>query len=344
MKNIAAITGLTIVIVVAYLVHVSSQSLPVYVADKKESTSFVQEEQATPLLFTGDIMLGRYVETLQERGLDSFGSTTEFLKSHVTIANLEGPIPETHVHTLNNTFAFSFPKMTPKYLKDHGVQAVSLANNHALDQGYDGYEHTKLVLDKESIVHFGGYGSDTATDYFKTQLGTTTVIVFGINMISSKWNDTATFATVAALREQYKDAYLITFMHWGNEYSLNQNTVQEAFAHRLIDNGVDAIIGSHPHVVEGVEIYKGKPIFYSLGNFIFDQYFSQEVQEGMFVSLDKKQGEFIYTLVPTVSVRSKVSFADGDASHRILSTIAKSSSPQLQEDIENGKIVVSVIK
>jgi poly-gamma-glutamate synthesis protein (capsule biosynthesis protein) len=344
MKKLVVISAFVVVGITAYLAHVSSQSPLVYVADKKVSAlSSTQETPTTPLLFTGDIMLGRYVETLQERGLNPFGSTTEFLNSHVTISNLEGPIPEVHEHTPNNAFAFSFPSTTPQYLKSHGVQAVSLANNHSLDQGHAGYEHTKLVLDKESVAHFGGYGSD-ATDYFETHLGTTTVIVFGINMISSQWNERMIFDTVTFLRKKHPQAYLTTFIHWGNEYSLTQNTVQEAFAHRLIDVGVDAIIGSHPHVVEGVEVYRGRPIFYSLGNFIFDQYFSKEVQEGVMVSIDKKNETFIYTLVPIVSVRSKVSFADEMSSREILSTIARSSSPQLQEDVEKGEIVVLTTK
>jgi poly-gamma-glutamate synthesis protein (capsule biosynthesis protein) len=321
--------------------YYATQPLPVYIAEKKESHFDAQsEKQYNPLLFLGDIMLGRYVETLQKRGLDPFGSTTEFLKSHVTIANLEGPIPIVHEHTPSYTYSFSFPSTTPSYLKEHGITAISLANNHSFDQKSEGYENTKVALDKELIHHFGGYGSD-ATDFFETQLGTTTVIVFGINMISSQWDERMIFDTIETLRNNNPEAYLVTFVHWGNEYSLKQNVNQVEFAHKLIDSGVNAIVGSHPHVVQGVEVYKNAPIFYSLGNFIFDQYFSKETQEGVMVSIDKKDEKFIYTLIPVVSERSKVSIAGVTYSKAILSTIAKSSSLNIQKNIQEGSLLIT---
>jgi poly-gamma-glutamate synthesis protein (capsule biosynthesis protein) len=340
MKKIVVILGVVVTAVGAYLFYLSTLPLPVYSSDTQKPLLSVKESKVTPLLFVGDIMLGRYVETLQKQGLDPFGSTTEFLKSHITIANLEGPIPEIHLPTKNNTLTFSFPPTTPAHLKEHGVRAVSLANNHALDHKKEGYEHTKLVLNKESIAFFGGYGSDTS-DYFETNLGTTSVIVFGINMISSQWDERMIFNTIETLRNNNSQSYLIAFVHWGNEYSLKQNSTQEEFAHKLIDSGVNAIIGAHPHVVQGAEVYKNAPIFYSLGNFIFDQYFSKETQEGVMVSIDKKNNTFIFKLIPVVSERSKVSIAGATSSKAILSTIAKSSTLDIQKNIEQATLIIT---
>jgi poly-gamma-glutamate synthesis protein (capsule biosynthesis protein) len=90
----------------------------------------------------------------------------------------------------------------------------------------------------------------------------------------------------------------IAYIHWGKEYDSVHSKEQEVLAHFLIDNGVDAVIGHHPHVVQDIEVYKGKPIFYSLGNFIFDQYFSDEVQEGLAVRVDTSKDILRYTLIP----------------------------------------------
>lgn len=299
--------------------------------DKKE------EIKTVPLLFIGDVMLGRYVEVLKNKeGLDPFGDTSNFLASHITIANLEGPIPLLHKPTPMNGYTFSFASSTPEYLKNHGITAVSLSNNHSRDQGLSGYENTKKVLDKEGVGHFGGYSSNDL-DYFETKLGTTTVIIFGANMISTMWKEKVIHDFVQFLRQKYPDAYLVSYIHWGNEYVLEQGEIQRNLAHKLIDEGVSLIIGSHPHVVEGIEIYKGSPIFYSLGNFIFDQYFSKETQEGYMVSFDKKENNFVFKIIPVMQERSKIMFAHEKRATKILETIMKSSSPSIKENILFGE-------
>jgi poly-gamma-glutamate synthesis protein (capsule biosynthesis protein) len=92
------------------------------------------------------------------------------------------------------------------------------------------------------------------------------------------------------------------YVHWGNEYELKHSEQQEALAHYVIDSGIDAVIGHHPHVVQDIEIYNGKPIFYSLGNFIFDQYFSGDVQTGLVVKVYIQKDTITYTLVPISSI------------------------------------------
>jgi poly-gamma-glutamate synthesis protein (capsule biosynthesis protein) len=272
-----------------------------------------------------------------------FGSTTEFLKSYTTIANLEGSIPKVHIPTKINTMVFSFPPETPTILKNNGIQAVSLANNHSLDSGAVGYEETKRSLENGGIVHFGGY-SKTLTEHFETHFGTTSVIVYGINMISSTWDKEMTYSATELLRKQYPKSMLIAQLHWGNEYALTQGDEQRVLAHKLIDRGVDVIVGSHPHVVQGIEVYKGAPIFYSLGNFIFDQYFSRDVERGYLLSLDKKEGKILYTIIPIVSRRSQVSLPPQKVRMDILETIAKSSDASLQKNINESEILLPFLR
>ena len=343
MKKVIFLVVFLFISLVAYLVYASSFPLPVYVAEKIQEFREYQEVKVTPLLFVGDIMLGRYVENLKNKeGLDPFGDTTNFLKAHLTIANLEGPIPKIHKPTPSNGFSFSFASSTGKNIKDHGIQVVSLSNNHSLDQGVSGYENTKAVLDKEGVSHFGGYTS-RELDYFETKLGTTTVIIFGINTISTTWKEQTMLDFVTFLRGKYPSAYLISFIHWGNEYTLKQGESQRELAYKLIDKGVNVIVGSHPHVVEGVEIYKNAPIFYSLGNFIFDQYFSEETQEGYLLAIDKQKGDYIFSFTPVVSKQSKTDIANEGMSKKILETILQSSDQNLHKSIKEGKIVLPIL-
>lgn len=296
---------------------------------------------STPILFVGDIMLGRYVETLSERAGDEqypFKHIAEFLKQHITIANLEGPIPEVHKPTPINGFSFSFPSSAPRVLKEGGVTAVSLANNHMFDQGRKGYEDTKRALGAGGIAYFGGY-APTNEDYFQTALGSQKAIIYGITMIATGWDEEQAIQVAKKLRAEHPDQYLIAFLHWGDEY-VTQNSYQRAFAHDLIDSGTDAIIGAHPHVVQGIETYKGKPIFYSLGNFIFDQYWQDALEDGYMLRLTRSPQGYVYDIIPIRSKRSMPAIAEGEQKGKILQAIRDQSASELKDSILAGTLYI----
>jgi poly-gamma-glutamate synthesis protein (capsule biosynthesis protein) len=294
-----------------------------------------------PPLFVGDIMLGRYVETLSVKAKDElypFTQTRDFLKQHTTIGNLEGPIPDVHKPTPINGFSFSFPSSTPRILQEGGITAVSLANNHMFDKGRSGYEETKVALSAGGISHFGGY-APTTDDYFETKLGDKKVLIYGITMIATGWDESQAYEVTEKLRSEHPDAYLMAYIHWGDEY-VTQNRHQRAFAHELIERGVDAIIGAHPHVVQGVEVYEGSPIFYSLGNFIFDQYWRDDLEDGYMVRVSDLEDTVRYELIPIRSSRSVPVVATESTRERILVAIAKQSDVSLVESIKKGYIDV----
>lgn len=335
MKGIALLTFCLASILLLGFVQEGKE---VYVSEPEET---LVASSSKPILFAGDIMLGRHVETLAAQSGDelrSFKAMSDFLKGHVVIANLEGPIPEKHIHTPNNGFSFSFPPSTPRILKEGGITAVSLANNHMFDRGRSEWEHTKQALEKEGVSHFGGY-APTEGDYFETTLGTTTVIVYGITMIATGWDEDQAVSIAAKLRAEHPDAYLIAFLHWGDEY-VTQNRYQRAFAQRIMDSGTDAIIGAHPHVVQGVELYKEKPIFYSLGNFIFDQYWRHDLEDGLLVRLKEEDASYVYELIPVRLELSIPSIASELDTKRVLETVARQSPEDLRGTILKGAISV----
>ncbi len=140
--------------------------------------------------------------------------------------------------------------------------------------------------------------------------------------------------------QEYSEMQIV-YVHWGTEYERIHSRFQEELAMRLIDAGADAIIGHHPHVIQDVALYKNVPIFYSLGNFIFDQYFSTDVQEGLMVELSwNEEGEALYDLIPLSSMGSRSAPYMMGAFERgiLLDALAKNSQTGLQEMIKNGRI------
>ena len=263
------------------------------------------------IMFVGDIMVGRYVETLIDKnGFDyMFASVTPMFADTVTIGNLEGPIPSKHEHTSNLGFQFSFREDIIKNLAKIGLDAVSLANNHGYDYGAAGYENTKKVLSLAGVGYFGNY-KNTSHDYFETELQGNKVLVLGINTIVDGFDEDAAVNDVKTLSSANPDALVVVFIHWGNEYEVKHNSYQEKLAERLIDAGSRLIIGAHPHVVQDVGYYKGVPIYYSLGNFVFDQYFSKNTQEGLVVLIDIVDGHITFEKKHIKIDRSRPYFVD----------------------------------
>jgi poly-gamma-glutamate synthesis protein (capsule biosynthesis protein) len=143
--------------------------------------------------------------------------------------------------------------------------------------------------------------------------------------------------------------FTIINIHWGTEYEHQFNKLQKEIAHELVDAGADIIIGHHPHVVQGMEMYQGKPIFYSLGNFVFDQYFSPDTQEGLAVGLNlspnpspgQERGELEINLFPIKSRASQMELMRGEEKEKFLKKFMGWSeiNEEVKQEIGQGKIV-----
>ena len=183
-----------------------------------------------------------------------------FREDDFTIANLETTFTSYNVK-VEKTFNFSAPDAYKNVLLLGCVDAVSLGNNHTYDFGERGYLDTMAALDSIGISYFG-HDKYLTKEVCGVKIGLFSLLDYGCQYYHEI--DKA----LAYLKGQNCDL-IIASMHWGAEYAYAQSNAQVSMAHYLIDNGVDLVLGSHPHVLQGIEKYKGKYILYSMGNFCF---------------------------------------------------------------------------
>ncbi|MEA1926523.1 MAG: CapA family protein [Patescibacteria group bacterium] len=265
--------------------------------DEEEKNLPVENDKTVKILFGGDIMLDRYIRTVIE--LRSFDYIIEDIKpllneADFVVANLEGSITGNQSVSVGsgsderNNFVFTFPKNVIPDLYKNNISVVNIGNNHILNFGHDGLEQTREALKKAGIKYFGDPADPEYRRYIKKHNGIDIGFVCYNQFTEDGYQEA--LDDLSAI-ENEADA-VIVYAHWGTEYETRSNRTQREYARTFIDKGADLIIGSHPHVVQEVETYKNKTIFYSLGNFIFDQYFSEETQEGLLVqAIIRKKGE-----------------------------------------------------
>jgi len=300
-------------------------------------------ENSAEIAFVGDIMLDRWVEKLMEKkGYDyPFLKIKNFLKKiDFVFGNLEGPIVKNPPDFPEKSLKFAF---SPKVLPSLSLfNLFSLANNHTLNMGEEGLKETRNFL-KSSGINFVGdpVSCDFSLSFFKSK----TFSFLAFNRRSpSKCSDEEVLAVIEKVKKKYKNTFLILYFHWGNEYQKKSSFSQRRLAKKAINAGADLIIGSHPHVVQEIEKYKGKLIFYSLGNFIFDQYFSQATQEGLIVKLEMKKDKLIFSLFPFKSVLSQPDLMKEKEKREFLKNLSKKSSADLKKEIEEGRIIIKRIQ
>lgn len=235
------------------------------------------------ILFVGDTMLARSIGERQKLGVDPFELMEPVFENYdAVIANLETTVSDKGQKVSGKTYTFRAPVESVDFLTKAGVKAVSLANNHTKDYGDEALVDTITRLNNANILNFGaGNNKDEAFAGKVLDVDGVRIGLLGFNEIENGWTVSKTGPTSAwtdlpkikqeITRLKSESDIVMVMPHWGKEYSTMQNTWQIKLGHILIDAGADAVIGSHPHVIEPSEVYNGKPIYYSMGNFVFDQ-------------------------------------------------------------------------
>ena len=266
---------------------------------------------AINFLFFGDLMLDRHVgDRLNGKKIDYLlsnlaGEENRFFSGiDIISANLEGAVTDDGAHYAPaNAYDFAFAPTRIAELKDYGFNYFTLANNHFSDQGQKGVEETRKNLSELGFNYSGS--TDARIDEYSRKdiiVSGQKIAMIGLSMVYNNFDlDTAEKLVETASSETN---LVIINIHWGVEYQNQFNKHQQTIGRALVDSGADVVAGHHPHVTQGMEIYKGKPIFYSLGNFIFDQYFSLETQESLAVGLNVSEASTTIFLFPLKSEKS----------------------------------------
>ena len=212
----------------------------------------------------------------------------------IAIANFENPAPDDWRFHPSGT-VFSANPANIAALQDAGFDWVSMANNHIGDAGDDGILQTMKNLNKHDIAHSGaGKNTKAAHKAALIKAGGVTVGLLGYDTIApSYWSASdspgSAHMTVRALKRDIARAraagadMVVVMPHWGVEYQASATPLQQKLGRAAIDAGADMVIGNHPHWVGAMEVYKGKPIWYAMGNLVFDQSWSIPTEEGITV-------------------------------------------------------------
>lgn len=242
------------------------------------------------ITFVGDIMLDRYIREVgtrrgYERILENVSSSLK--KNDIVVGNLEGPVTAHHSLSIStnagdkNNLTFTFPPEALNALFQNNILVVSIGNNHILDFGSEGLVETRHFL-KESRIEYFGDPDDEKRNALVVKLKNRKVGFVSFNqflpydqkLVTQQIKDTAA-----------KTDMTVVYAHWGEEYADNPNEKQIALGRSFVDAGADLVVGTHPHVIQKKETYQGKTIYYSLGNFVFDQYFNDSVRCGAIISV-----------------------------------------------------------
>ena len=271
------------------------------IQDQPDPDIVLAKTSSTTLFFAGDIMLARGVESkISESGenanLPFKDVAAQISKADISFANLESAFYNKPSFSHNNLVFSAEPKFISG-INNAGFDILSTANNHTFDRGEAGLDFTYNWLNQNGILPIG-----TQLSCHEGQIITRNNIKFGFLGYSyTAMNDGGvitnpkvcdandlTQVTEDIQNLRWKVDFLIVSVHMGEEYTRSPNEFGVKFAHNAVNSGADLLIGHHPHWIQKIERYKNKWIFYSLGNFVFDQNWSQDTKEGLTVEVNFK--------------------------------------------------------
>ena len=282
--------------------------------------------------FDYDTSLNAYYENY---GADYFLQNVRsiFSADDLTIANFEGTLTDSDERE-DKTFAFKAPASYASILSGSSVEAVNTANNHSHDYGDQGFDDTLAALDDAGIVHFG-YDETAVMDIKGIKVG-----MVGIYELYDHLDREQQLKDNIAKVQADGAQLIVVIFHWGNETETVPDSNQTTLGRMAIDLGADLVCGHHPHVLQGIETYKGKNIVYSLGNFCFGGKSSPSDMDTMIyqqtftIDADGVKNDNVTNIIPcSISSAAYDGYnnyqptpAEGDEATRILEKINERSS------------------
>jgi poly-gamma-glutamate capsule biosynthesis protein CapA/YwtB (metallophosphatase superfamily) len=311
-----------------------------------ENNRIVYAAQTTmtkPITVTlaGDVMFeGDIKSQINKYGVDYPFKyvNTYFKKSDLTVVNLETSI-STRGKAASKQFTFRANPSVVKGIKNSGIDVVSLANNHTLDYGTTALFDTMNYLKKSNIGTVGaGKNSQEAFSAQYRVINGKRIAIIGLSRVlpEASWFASNTKAGIASAYSTNpmmnyvktavkKSDYTIIMIHWNKERKDYPEDYARKLGKQFIDLGVDAVIGGHSHTLMGSEIYKGAPIYYSLGNFIFDGSSDPRGQESMIVRLTLQNNKVASSIIPLKIVKGIPRPVDNAYNQKIIKKLNKIS-------------------
>lgn len=340
-----------IVIAVGCLVYLSVKYLQPDAfgscSPEEDFTAFKQKKLKLPagqepvcLVAVGDIMLSRGVAGEIRRHGDfrhPFAMVEKHLKSgDIVFGNLENPITPGREIMMPEMVLRADPGVETA-LKNAGFTILSLANNHLPDFGRQGLLDTFQYLNQAGIEYAGAGKTENeafAAKYIETKgmklafLAFTDPVLVDGSYLAGVDNPGAAYLDQEKVKAAVRDAgekadFVVVSMHAGTEYEHGPDRTQIQFARLAIDAGADLVLGHHPHVLQKAEEYKGKYIFYSLGNFVFDQKWSRAAREGLIAKIFiTRQGvEKVEFLPVFINDQNQPQVIEGEGAESVLNTL-----------------------
>lgn len=274
------------------------------------------------LCFTGDIMLGRDVGLNIDRyGMEyPYEMVRDILKdADITFGNLECPLTSRDTPGKTHGILFSADIDNAAALKSAGYDILNLSNNHMMDYGNAGLDDTKAALCDNDLEYTGLCSTPTILERHGVRIGFIGYSEFAPNIDED------------AVRVDIQKAgsccdFLVVSFHFGSEYNPYPTENQKRLARLAVDCGAGLVVGHHPHVLQGIEKYKGKYIFYSLGNFIFDRQIMDGTDESVILKV-KTDGNKVkdIEIIPVVIRRCRPETEQGEEKDELLEKLDKLS-------------------
>jgi len=325
MKKIMIVggVGLCVAVGLVFLLIKTNYVEPEIIEKIKDVVALPVPEKPVRVLSFGDVMFDRGVRNIIEnRGRDPF----EYIKRDiglldgydVIVANLEGPIVEMpREDCQQKIYNFQFADDTPGRLKSIGINMVTIGNNHIFDCYQPGVDSTKSFLSQSNIDYVGDYNLEKS--FVIKNINNKKVAFVGIDTTTDATRVSGLYSIIKKLDSE--NDYVVVYIHWGTEYELVENENQTVIAHKLVDNGADVVIGHHPHVMQPMRVYKNKPIFYSLGNFVFDQS-AVNTTDGYGVGVDFYHEKMVFSMLPYKLKKFAPEFLFGEEKSKICSNMS----------------------
>ena len=294
----------------------------------------------------GDLMMSSWIiDVVKEHGVHyPFDSTRAMLSSaDIAIANLEAPLTAEGESFKDKKYTFKVPPYFVEGIAAAGIDVVTMANNHIVDFGCAGLTNSIETLDRAGITHCGAgenRGQACAPAFVDVNGMRIGFIGFSMTFPQEFWATPDScgtcYPTDALLvrsiteSEHHADFTIVSF-HWGSEKRTDPRKYQIDFARKAIDLGADLVLGHHPHVLQGLELYKGKLIAYSLGNYVFASYSNTAKTSIILKAKIDDYGLIMARVIPinvhNATIQFQPTLLKGEAGHRLLHELDELSQP-----------------